>query len=1136
MKKLFLLITFLVTLLSQGQSLAILEQLRQQQSEAPAYEPLAYYILDGTDDYFTTDLSMETDFSGTNFSVLVEGRINLEEAGNYFLGNDEADADLRFYFDGSSTQRTTFTDNSLEAGNVKGTVSPYTESKTDWHQWLYTFDGTTNKVYLDGTLYDSETTSASFIGWDVGSPNLFIGKSFGTEYLNGDVKYIQWYDTDLSATDATNLVSNLDYNTTNLVVDFRDNKTATTWTDDVSGYVATQSGTVTLSKVPVIESYNTYTATLNEGFITLSKPDNVEVGDLLLMMIGNEDVSVAQTFPEHSGWVKQIDIGSGNFDTKMAIYWRIADGTEAATETITWGTDPDYNAGWYMRITGASEIAPIGVTSIDTQASGNTFTANGLTTVNDNSLVFAIHCFDGADGTRSIAGTTAAGWDDVWEGDNYLNTSGAASGWSGGWLVKPMVTAGASGDVDYSSSLTDGYATIQFAINPKGTEPTAIIPIDNLMAYYEFDIDGSDLVGTVDLTEIAGGNTTTYADAFNNGLSAVFDGVSGTGLETATTDFVFGNGTTDSPFSMSWIYKHNGTLGATGDAGAIMSKRGTSTTGEYQMMHYNSDWFFALFDNNSSTNTISALYNDIMFQNDIYMWQHMVVTYDGSGSNTGMEIYRNGELVTTSKGGNNPGSYVAMSTSTSKFTIGDPEWSTLNDVVGNVNEFAVWDKELSADEIRVLYHKQITEQGIWGYEPEYQLVLENGADSAYVKPSLAQRTIQNGLVDSLKVNGIWAKEDILYVPAQNGSKEFGYINWKDPGTFNLINNGTTTWTSNVGFAGDNSTGYFNTQYNNNNDRISLELAEMQLTFYVNYQDTNPFTNDAPHYFTGAQEFSSSNSQIHLYVDNSSASNRRMMWKTNSIQSGILNSANDGYEDTMITTVRSDVNFATNTHKLLWGTTEKDSEIDATEPFDHVYDQFINAKNSAGTATDFSDVTWGYFGLGDSQYTELATKNTLLTNYIHQLGDIYSQNNAASRWNEVNATTGWSVEATGTIISQSADKNHGTYALEIETTSGAGTENTYAWYEFNATAGDTYTVYYDMKRSVGTVAYGRAFAWQNVDTSPDTTPTSSWASYSADITVTATGAVELRFYSSASSSLSTVGDILLVDNFKIIKTN
>jgi len=84
---------------------------------------------------------------------------------------------------------------------------------------------------------------------------------------------------------------------------------------------------------------------------------------------------------------------------------------------------------------------------------------------------------------------------------------------------------------------------------------------------------------------------------------------------------------------------------------------------------------------------------------------------------------------------------------------------------------------------------------------------------------------------------------------------------------------------------------------------------------------------------------------------------------------------------MITAVRSDVNFPTNTHKLLWGTTEKDSEVDATEPFDHTFDQFINAKNEAGTATDFSDVTWGYFGLGDSQYTELATKNTLLTDYM-----------------------------------------------------------------------------------------------------------------------------------------------------------
>ena len=205
-----------------------------------------YYTFNGTTGSMNTNFTMNTNFSGTNISFLIEGRINTVKAGNYFLGNDTNYLDLYFYLDATSILRAQVQDNGGEADIVKGSVEPYLSTTTDWHQWLFVFDGTASYVYLDGTLYDSETDNITFVGYDVGTPSPRFGVDNATNFLDGDIRYIQMYNEALSATDATNLVANLDYNTTNLVVDFRNNKTATTWTDDVSGYVATVSGGVTL--------------------------------------------------------------------------------------------------------------------------------------------------------------------------------------------------------------------------------------------------------------------------------------------------------------------------------------------------------------------------------------------------------------------------------------------------------------------------------------------------------------------------------------------------------------------------------------------------------------------------------------------------------------------------------------------------------------------------------------------------------------------------------------------------------------------------------------------------------------------------------------------------------------------------
>ena len=71
------------------------------------------------------------------------------------------------------------------------------------------------------------------------------------------------------------------------------------------------------------------------------------------------------------------------------------------------------------------------------------------------------------------------------------------------------------------------------------------------------------------------------------------------------------------------------------------------------------------------------------------------------------------------------------------------------------------------------------------FDADYQAILDRADVLSYVKPSPEQQIIQNQLMIDSKSNGIYAEEDIMYVPANDGSFEFGCLNWKDPSNYEL---------------------------------------------------------------------------------------------------------------------------------------------------------------------------------------------------------------------------------------------------------------------------------------------------------------------------------------------------------------
>jgi hypothetical protein len=157
-----------------------------------------------------------------------------------------------------------------------------------------------------------------------------------------------------------------------------------------------------------------------------------------------------------------------------------------------------------------------------------------------------------------------------------------------------------------------------------------------------------------------------------------------------TDDLSFGDGSNDSPFSISaWVYMDDATQFC------IVSKYTAATNLEWAFYTSASDKLSFDCDKSDGTASIGRRYNTAITAYE-GQWIHLVATYDGSGSIEGLKIYLNGERVDDT---NVPsGSYVAMSNTTSNVTIGDlgSGGYKLN---GRIDEVSIWNRALTQMEI-----------------------------------------------------------------------------------------------------------------------------------------------------------------------------------------------------------------------------------------------------------------------------------------------------------------------------------------------------------------------------------------------------------------------------------------------------
>jgi hypothetical protein len=186
---------------------------------------------------------------------------------------------------------------------------------------------------------------------------------------------------------------------------------------------------------------------------------------------------------------------------------------------------------------------------------------------------------------------------------------------------------------------------------------------------------------------------TPTVTSYSNIRSLDFNGTNSRLTVADHNDLSFGNGSSDSAFSIAGWIKLD-----TNDKERILSKS-TDTTSEYLFAVDGNGRLALVPMDNLKSQLIYKTGNTVLSTGT---WYHVAATYDGSSNGSGINIYINGSIDTVYASGS-LGSYTAMENSSGPVWIGgwddDDTWFN-----GKIDEIAIWDKELSAPEISNIYN------------------------------------------------------------------------------------------------------------------------------------------------------------------------------------------------------------------------------------------------------------------------------------------------------------------------------------------------------------------------------------------------------------------------------------------------
>lgn len=263
--------------------------------------------------------------------------------------------------------------------------------------------------------------------------------------------------------------------------------------------------------VPVADWANATTGVLTPGQpISLAKPTGVSSGDLLIIFVGNDSqTATAQwdgTTYLPTGFTFWLTGGDTASDAAVAVFTRVADGTEGATFSVPAQSSVDFWA-ICVRVSHASGFdgthMNVLAASVDLLASASSHPLTAVTSTKADGLGFGVLSFDGGDGPTFT--TSSTGWtirQEIQSGTGAANASGCVAD-------KDMATAGSTGTLTIASALADGSAGFQFVITPAG----GTVYNENLAITATATVTVSEKQDYVEALSIAAAATLTLVEA-----------------------------------------------------------------------------------------------------------------------------------------------------------------------------------------------------------------------------------------------------------------------------------------------------------------------------------------------------------------------------------------------------------------------------------------------------------------------------------------------------------------------------------------------------------------------------------------------------------------------------------------------
>ena len=584
----------------------------------------------------------------------------------------------------------------LKTANGQDALNSSTISANKWYHTLCVWTGDVMKIYLNGDLDNSITLSNATGTLGSASDIVAIGRRFaGGGFLNGKASNVALWSSDQSlqvpniynnGTPATSYTNTPQYW---YKLDNNELFDGTNWSVENQKYPANY------------ESALDFNSTQGD-FVNI--PYNA-----------NYDLTGAQTFSfwfnqptSQSGGSYPITFGSGSqikffiqfYDPIGRIITRVVDSTGAVADATNLGVDYVGN-GWH-------HIA---------------FTTDG-TTAADKIITY----FDGeplpVKSTLANAGflSTTVGFNfgkipntgffngqmsNVSYFDKELSPSEIQTLYNGGtpeinishspiaWWKLNNTTTGTQDSVGSNDGTNNGTTKVNTFVSTE-TGTSSGMTEQNLV-YNNVSVKNGESSG-MNTTNIVQSNITRKVPYSNYSIN--FDGALDVFDCGDSSGFSFGNGTTDSPFTISaWINtKSVGTQ-------AILSKYVQSPTADREWLFYlesTNKFRLILVGNGVScfATTTTAI--------PINSWIHVLSTYDGGGGGTaanGIKLYVNGveQSVTVT----NTAAYQAMNNTSTRVQISG--WQDINEFNGEISNISIFDGVLTEDDAIKLYNNGVTQ-------------------------------------------------------------------------------------------------------------------------------------------------------------------------------------------------------------------------------------------------------------------------------------------------------------------------------------------------------------------------------------------------------------------------------------------